>query len=83
MRLLIPLFFILVGTIVGALVGKVLSSSSTDYKVSVLAGGVGAFVGLLAKDFLDIAPGSGLGGTLLAAMAGAALCAAITSLFVK
>lgn len=80
MKLIIPLFIILLGMLAGAAVCAVFKENPTDYKLSVLAGGLGAFAGLMVRDVMDIAFGGPLLGALLTAIAGAVVFAAATNL---
>ena len=80
MKLIIPAFIILLGMIAGAAVCTLFKETATGFKLSVLAGGFGAFVGLFARDSLDITYGGPLFGALLAAIIGAVLFAAVTNL---
>lgn len=79
MRLIIPLFIILLGMLTGAVVCLFFKETATGFKLSVLAGGLGAFAGLLIRDVLDITAGGPLGGALLAAIIGATLFAAVVN----
>ena len=80
MKLIIPAFIILLGMLAGAAVCTLFKETAIGFKLSVLAGGAGAFVGLLARDFMDITYGGPLFGALLAAITGAVLFAATTNL---
>ncbi|NND91185.1 MAG: hypothetical protein HKN42_10000 [Granulosicoccus sp.] len=79
MRLLIPLFIIILGMLTGAAVCALFKETATGFRLSVLAGGFGAFVGLLIRDALDITAGGVLGGAILAAILGAMLFAAVVN----
>jgi uncharacterized membrane protein YeaQ/YmgE (transglycosylase-associated protein family) len=82
MRLLIPLFIIVLGMLTGAVVCRFFKETPIGFKLSVLAGGAGAFVGLLVRDVLDITAGGELGGALMAAIFGAMVfAAAVNALF--
>lgn len=81
MRLIIPLFIILLGMLSGALVCKLFKETATGFRLSVIAGGFGAFVGLIVRDTLDISTGGDLGGALLAAILGAVVFSALTNIF--
>lgn len=79
MRLIIPIVIILLGMGTGVLVCQFFKETAIGFKLSVLAGGLGAFVGLLVRDALDITAGGELLGATLAAILGAAVLAAITN----
>lgn len=81
MKLIIPAFIILLGMLAGAGVCSLFKETATGFRLSVLAGGLGAFVGLLTRDFLDITYGGVLFGALFAAILGAVLFAALTNIF--
>jgi len=80
-RILIPIVIILLGMLAGAAVCTLFKETRTGFKLSVVAGGVGAFAGLLIRDAMDISYAGPLAGALLAAITGACLFAAITNLF--
>jgi hypothetical protein len=71
MRLLIPIFIVLLGMGSGALICLLFKNISNGLKASAIAGGLGAFAGLMMRDFLDDVSGGLIGGALLAAIAGA------------
>lgn len=79
MRLLIPLFIIVLGMLTGAIVCLFFKETAIGLKLSILAGGLGAFAGLLVRDALDITTGGPLGGAILAAIIGASICAALVN----
>lgn len=80
MRIIIPVLIILLGMITGAAVCALFKETRIGFKLSVIAGGFGAFAGLIVRDFMDIDYGGPAGGALLAAVAGAALFAVVTNL---
>jgi len=80
MKLIIPAVIILLGMLTGAAVCSLFKETATGFRLSVLAGGLGAFVGLLVRDFMDISYGGVFFGALLAAITGAVLFAAITNI---
>lgn len=80
MKLIIPVFIILLGMLAGAAVCTLFKETAIGFKLSVLAGGFGAFAGLLVRDFMDITYGGPLLGALLAAIIGAVLFATVTNL---
>lgn len=80
MKLIIPAFIILIGMLTGAAVCTLFKETAIGFKLSVLAGGFGAFVGLFVRDFMDINTGGPLFGALVAAVMGAVLFAAVTNL---
>ena len=80
MKLLIPVFIIALGMLTGAAVCSVFKETPVGFGLSVLAGGLGAFVGLVARDFMDITFGGPLFGALLAAVVGAVILAAAANL---
>ena len=71
MRLLIPLFIVLLGMGSGAVVCLLFKNIDKGLKVSAIAGGFGAFVGLMMRDVLDDVSGGLIGGALIAAIVGA------------
>lgn len=79
MRLLIPLFIIVLGMLTGAVICLLFKETATGLKISILAGGLGAFAGLLVRDVLDITTGGQLGGAMLAAILGASIFAAVVN----
>lgn len=79
MRLLIPLFIIALGMLTGVVVCLFFKETSIGFKLSVLAGGLGGFAGLMIRDILDITTGGDLGGAMMAAVLGAALSAAVVN----
>ncbi|MGQ7843197.1 hypothetical protein ACUNV4_01885 [Granulosicoccus sp. 3-233] len=79
MRLLIPLFIIVLGMFTGVIVCLFFKETAIGFKLSVLAGGLGAFAGLMIRDILDITIAGDLGGALMAAILGAALSAAVVN----
>ncbi|MFK8080550.1 MAG: hypothetical protein AB8B97_09720 [Granulosicoccus sp.] len=80
MKLIIPAFIILLGMVTGAAVCSLFKETATGFKLSVLAGGAGAFAGLLVRDAMDISYGGALFGALMAAIIGAVVFAALTNL---
>jgi len=82
MRLIIPLFFVLVGVCCGALVSK-LFNQTAHMKLSAIAGGFGAFAGLLMRDILDNVSGGLIGGAILAALTGAALLSILANVVIR
>ena len=80
MKLLIPVFIIALGMLAGAAVCSVFKETPVGFGLSVLAGGLGAFVGLVTRDFMDITFGGPLFGALLAAIVGAVVLAATANL---
>lgn len=79
MRFLIPLIIIFLGMGTGVVVCRFFQETAIGFKLSVLAGGLGAFAGLMIRDWLDITAGGDLGGSLVAALLGAALSAAVVN----
>lgn len=77
MRLLIPLFIVLLGMGSGVLVCLLFNNISKGLKISALAGGFGAFVGLMMRDVLDDVSGGLIGGALLAAIVGAVVVSGV------
>ena len=80
MRLIIPLVIIAIGMLTGAVVCRLFKETATGFKLSVIAGGFGAFVGLIVRDMMDITSGGDVAGALLAAIIGAAVFSAVTNL---
>ena len=80
MKLLIPVFIIALGMLTGAAVCSFFKETPIGFGLSVLAGGLGAFVGLVTRDFMDITFGGPLFGALLAAIVGAIILAAAANL---
>ena len=80
MRLLIPIMIIVLGMLTGAMVCRLFKETATGFKLSVAAGGVGAFAGLMIRDALDITAGGLLGGAVMAAIVGAIILSALTNM---
>lgn len=80
MKLIIPAFIILLGMLTGAAVCSLFKETATGFRLSVLAGGLGAFAGLMVRDFMDIDYGGVFLGALLAAILGSVVFAALTNL---
>lgn len=80
MKLIIPAFIIFLGMLTGAGVCAFFKETATGFKISVLAGGIGAFVGLFIRDSMDISFGGNFFGALLAAIVGASILAALANL---
>lgn len=83
MRLLIPLLIILLGVVCGYLVCKAFNQTEAMLKPSVIAGGIGAFAGLLLRDALDDTSGGLLSGAVIAAILGAVAVSGIVNLFAR
>ena len=81
MRLLIPLLIILMGVLSGYLVSKLFNQSDRTLKPSLIAGGIGAFAGLLVRDALDITGDGLLRGAVMSAILGAVAFAIAVNLF--
>lgn len=79
MRLLIPIFIVLLGMGSGALICLLFNNVSKGLKISAITGGFGAFAGLMMRDFLDDVSGGLIGGALLAAIVGAIVLSAIVN----
>lgn len=77
MRLLIPLFIVLLGMGSGALICLLFNNINKGLKISAITGGFGAFAGLMMRDFLDDVSGGLIGGALLAAIVGAVVLSAL------
>ncbi|MFT5893858.1 MAG: hypothetical protein ACI8VW_000724 [bacterium] len=71
MRLLIPIFIVLLGMGSGALICLLFKNMSNGLKASAIAGGFGAFAGLMMRDILYDVSGGLIGGALLSAIVGA------------
>lgn len=80
MRLLLPLFIILLGMFTGNLVRRFFNKKPAGYILSMTAGGVGAFAGLLVRDALDVTVGGDVVGFLSAAILGAVIVSAAVNL---
>ena len=80
MRLLLPIFIVLMGMGSGVLVCLILKNKEKGLKFSALAGGFGAFAGLMMRDILDDVSGGLIGGALLAALTGAVVLSAIVNI---
>ena len=80
MKLLIPVFIIALGMLSGAATCSLFKETRVGFGLSVLAGGLGAFVGLVTRDFLDMTFGGPFFGALLAAIVGAVVLAAAANL---
>jgi len=79
MRILIPIFFVLLGMGSGALMCLLFNNINKGLKISAIVGGFGAFAGLIMRDFLDDVSGGLIGGALLAAIAGALILSALVN----
>jgi uncharacterized membrane protein YeaQ/YmgE (transglycosylase-associated protein family) len=79
MRLLIPLFIVLLGMGSGVLICFIFRNLEKGLKISAMAGGFGAFAGLMMRDFLDDVSGGLIGGALLAAIVGAIVVSAVVN----
>ncbi len=79
MRLIIPAVIVVLGMLTGVLICQFFKETAIGFKLSVLAGGLGAFAGLLVRDAMDIDFGGDLGGAVLAAILGAAVFSAVTN----
>ena len=77
MRLLIPLFIVLLGMGSGALICLLFNNINKGLKISAITGGFGAFAGLMMRDFLDDVSGGLIGGALLAVIVGAVVLSAL------
>lgn len=80
MKLMFPVIIILLGLLAGAVVCTLFKETATGRMLSVLAGGLGAFAGLIVRDVLDFAYINPLLDTFLAAIVGAVIFATITNL---
>lgn len=80
MRLIIPIFIIVLGALTGAVVGWLFQKTATGLKLSVAAGGIGAFVGLLVRGALDVTTGSSQGDALLAILLGAVVFSVLSNI---
>lgn len=83
MRLLIPIFIVLLGMGSGALICLLFKNTADGLKISAIAGGLGAFVGLMLRDVLDDVSGGLIGGALLAAIVGAVAVSAVANIAMR
>lgn len=79
MKLIIPAFIILLGMLTGMAVCAFFKETAIGFKLSVIAGGLGAFAGLILRDVMDFTYGGDIVSSLLAAILGAAIFAAVTN----
>lgn len=79
MKLMFPVIIILLGMLSGAAVCTLFRETATGRLLSILAGGVGAIVGMIVRDVTDFAYASPLLDTLFAAIVGAVILAAIVN----
>jgi len=82
MRLIIPVFFVLIGLFCGALISR-LFNQMNYVKVSAISGGFGVFAGLLMRDALDNVSGGLIGGAVLAALSGALVLSLAVNIAIK
>jgi len=80
MRMLIPFMIIVLGMLSGAFICHLFKNTATSFKAGLIAGGIGAFAGLMVRDVLDIVAGGAVFGSLVAAVGGAVLFSIITNL---
>ena len=80
MRMIFPAMLVILGGLCGLLTNKLVSSSALPRRTSAIVGVVGAFAGLLIRDYADINLGNNLFATLGAALLGAALLSLIANL---
>jgi len=83
MRLIIPLFFILVGAMTALLVRRLFGQDAADWKPSVIAGAMGSLFGLGLRDLLDQLLGDAVYGALIAAILGAAVLSILLNVATK
>jgi len=83
MRLIIPLFFILVGAMIALLVRRLFGRDAADWKPCVIAGAVGSLFGLGLRDLLDQVLGDAVYGALIAAILGAAVLSLLLNVATK
>ena len=83
MRLIIPLFIVLLGVGSGVLVCLLFRNGNNGLKASAMAGGFGAFAGLMMRDILDDVSGGLIGGALLAAIVGAVVLSAVINVAMR
>ena len=82
MRLIIPLIIVILGVLTGALVCWLFKKTATALKLSMAAGGFGAFAGLILNNAMDVSTGSAQGDTLLAVIVGAVVFSVVTNLLI-
>lgn len=75
------LYFILIGAVAGWLAGQIMKGAGFGLIVNIVLGIVGAVVGGLVFDFLNISVGAGLLGSLITATVGAIVVIGIGRLF--
>ena len=80
MRMIFPAMLVILGGLCGLVINKLISGSALPPLASALAGVVGAFVGLLIRDFADINLGNDLTATIVAALLGATMLSLIANL---
>ncbi len=80
MRMIFPAVLAILGGLCGLLINKLISSSTLAPQASAIAGVIGAFAGLLIRDYADIHLGNDLIATLIAALLGASLLSLIANL---
>lgn len=87
MRLIIPFIIVLLGAIIGLIVNTILNGREdvTDVPpyLSMIAGVVGAFIGMFVRDAFGITMIGNLSDTGMASVAGAAVFAAIAHLILR
>ena len=87
MRLIIPFIIVLLGAIIGLIVNTILNGREdvTDVPpyLSMIAGVVGAFIGMFVRDAFGITMIGNLADTGMASVVGAAVFAAIAHLILR
>jgi len=81
LRLIIPLFFALLGAGIGALVAQLFKRCRISILANMLIGAFGSFSGLMLADFFDLTTGDARYKSLLAAIFGAFMLSFIVNLF--
>lgn len=83
MRLIIPLIIIVLGMLTGAIVYWLFKKTATGLKLSLAAGGFGAFAGLIVRDAMDVTTGSSQGDALLAIIVGAVIFSVVANVLIR
>lgn len=77
------LYFILVGAIAGWLGGQIMRGSGFGLIGNIVVGVIGAIIGGLVFDFLDISTGGGMLGSIITALVGSVILLWVASLLNK
>lgn len=83
MRLIIPLVIILLGILTGAFVCWLFRAMERCLRLSIAAGVLGAFAGIITRDALDITAGGPALGAFVGAVIGAVTLSALVNVWFR